>query len=136
MEEVAFVVPWFPTVITIFALIQYMVFGIAVGRARVKYEIPAPAMNGNEEFERVIRVQQNTLEQIVFFLPSLWLFALIVNDLAAGILGIVWIAGREIYAMSYIKDPNKRGLGFGLTFIPSALMAIGALIGVAVQQLL
>jgi hypothetical protein len=63
-----------PSLVTIASLILYLSVIINVGRARVKYKIPAPQTSGDPDFERVFRVQQNTLEQLVLFLPALWLF--------------------------------------------------------------
>ena len=88
----------------------------------------APAISGNEVFERYFRVQMNTLEQLVIFLPALWIFARFVSPFWAAGLGIVFIVGRAIYAETYIRDPKKRALGFALT----AFANLGLLIGVAV----
>ena len=65
--------PW-TSLVTIGALLVYFVVTINVGRARFKYKISPPSMSGDPNFERVLRVQQNTLEQLVLFLPGLWLW--------------------------------------------------------------
>ena len=85
-----------------------------VSRARTAYGIKAPAVTGNPDFERVFRVQMNTLEWMPMFLPSLWLFAIYVSDPFAAAIGLVWIAGRILYIVSYSKAANKRGPGFGI----------------------
>ncbi len=126
--------PVFTSFMTLIAVGQFFAFSFLVGRARVKHNVPAPATYGNTEFERVFRVQQNTMEQLVFFLPSLWLFAFWVNDLAAGVLAIFWVVGRELYAMSYIKDPDSRGKGFMLSMGAAAILWLGALIAIAVEE--
>ena len=59
--------------VTLLALLLYLIVSLNVGEARRKYEVRAPATTGNEHFERAYRVQMNTLEQMAFFLPSLWL---------------------------------------------------------------
>ena len=41
------------------------------GRNRAKHKIAAPAVTDDEEYERAYRVQMNTLEHMVFFLPSM-----------------------------------------------------------------
>ena len=112
------------------ALLQYLVFGMLVGRARVKYGVKAPAVTGHEVFERHFRVQQNTLELLVVFLPALWLFALYASAGWAAILGVTYLVGRVMYFRGYVADPAKREIGFGLSFLPILGLVIGALIGV------
>jgi uncharacterized membrane protein YecN with MAPEG domain len=121
-------------IVTALALLQFIVFGFKVGSAREKYGVKAPATSGNETFERRFRVQQNTLEQLIVFIPGLYMFGRYVNPLWAAGLGIVYLVGREIYAASYVKDPAKRSLGFGLTFLPVVVLIVGGLIG-AVRRL-
>jgi len=69
-----------PALITALATMLYLVLVINVGRARAKYGVMPPATTGNEDFERVLRVQYNTLEQLAFFLPGLWLFAIYIVE--------------------------------------------------------
>ena len=114
------------------ALLQYLVFGMLVGRARGKYGVKAPAVTGHEVFERYFRVQQNTLELLVAFLPSLWLFAQFVSEGWAALLGAVYLVGRVLYLRGYVADPSKRELGFALSFLPIVVLLVGALIGVLV----
>ena len=115
-------------IVTVVALLQFFWFGWQVGVARGKYGIAAPATSGNEMFERVFRVHMNTLEQLVVFLPALWIFASFVSALWAAILGAVFIVGRAIYAVTYVKDPKKRSAGFALTALPELALLIGILI--------
>jgi glutathione S-transferase len=123
------------TIVVVLALLQFTWFGIAVGRARARYNVPAPAAAGNDLFDRHYRVQMNTLEQLALFLPAIWLFGSLVDSRWAAGLGVVYLIGRFIYAASYVSDPKKRGLGFMLTSTPSLIMLIGTLIA-AVRQLL
>jgi glutathione S-transferase len=111
------------------ALLQFMYFGIAVGRARGVYGCPAPATTGNEIFERYFRVQMNTLEQLVVFIPGIFLFGMLVDPRWAAGLGGVYLIGRVLYFTSYVRDPKKRGLGFALTAIPNMALVVGGLIG-------
>jgi uncharacterized membrane protein YecN with MAPEG domain len=115
-------------IVTVVALLQFFWFGWQVGVARGKYNIAAPATSGNEMFERVFRVHMNTLEQLVVFLPALWIFASFVSSLWAAILGAVFIVGRAIYAVTYVKDPKKRSAGFALTALPELALLLGILI--------
>jgi len=101
-----------------------------VGKARGKYNVPAPSVTGNEMFERCFRVQMNTIEQILLLLPAMWLCAFWVGDGWAALGGLVWAAGRVLYARLYQADPAKRGPGFALTVIPSVVMAVAAFVAV------
>jgi len=116
------------TIITVLALLQFAWFGFKVGSMRAKYEIKAPAMSGTPEFERMFRVHYNTMEQLVLFLPALWLFANMVNPLWAAGIGVVYLVGRFIYQASYLKDPSGRSLGFAMSHLPTAVMLIWILI--------
>lgn len=114
--------------IAILALFQFIYFGILVGQARGKFNVEAPAVSGHPEFERHYRVQMNTLEMLVFFLPTLYLFAQYVNPLIGAGLGLIYLVGRFIYQRSYVKDPKTRSLGFGLTILPTLAMALATLV--------
>lgn len=128
-------IPAFPTLVTVLALLLYIAEFVSVSRARVRYGIEAPAVNGAPEFERIFRVQQNTAEQLIWFMPSLWLFALSVSSLWAGLIGLVWVAGRAHYAMCYCRDPETRGLGYATGLASAGLLLAGALIAVVLQVL-
>jgi glutathione S-transferase len=112
------------------ALLEFLVFGYAVGRARSRYNVPAPAMSGHEVFDRYFRAQMNTLEQLVVFLPSIWLFAHYINAWAAVALGVVFILGRALYFRGYVQAAESRHAGFTLSAIPNVTLLVGALIGV------
>jgi glutathione S-transferase len=114
--------------VIVLALLQYIFFSIAVGRARAKYGVHAPASTGNEHFERYFRVHMNTLEQLIVFIPAVWLFAQFVSPNWAAGLGGVYLVGRVVYFLSYVKDPKSRGLGFALTSVPSLVMLVGVLV--------
>ena len=116
--------------IVLLALAQYVWFGIQVGGARGRSGIKAPAMSGDPELERRIRVHYNTMELLVVLIPSLYIFALFVHQWTAVALGAVYLIGRLIYARSYVKDPATREVGFGLSFFPIGLLLVGAIGGV------
>ena len=119
-----------PSLVSAFAVLLYIILSVNVGRVRVKYGIKAPSTTGHELFERAYRVQMNTLEQLVAFLPSLWIFAFYVSDTWAGILGFIWILGRVIYAKSYYANPEKRFLGFAIAMSSTAILLIGGIVGI------
>jgi len=117
--------------VSLLALLLFLWMGLRVGSARSRLAVPAPATTGHPEFERHFRVQANTLEGLVVFLPALWLFAIFVGgpygDLIASGLGLIWIAGRVMYMLSYVKDPDKRGPGFGVQALATMILVFGAL---------
>ena len=113
------------------ALLQFIVFGMAVGWARGKFGVKAPATTGNEVFERYFRVQMNTLEQLVVFVPAILLFATVNSATWAAILGAVWLIGRVIFFYSYTRNPASRSLGFMLTMLPNTILVVGVLIAAA-----
>jgi glutathione S-transferase len=113
------------------ALVEFLYFVLAVGRARGRYKVAAPAVSGNEIFERYLRVQMNTLEQLIVFIPSIVLFGQYLSPYVAAALGAVFLIGRIVYFVSYIKDPKKRELGFMLSFAPTVALLGGALFGAA-----
>jgi glutathione S-transferase len=116
--------------VILLALVEYIVITWLVARARGKYGVKAPAMHGEPTFDRTFRVQQNTLEGLIVFLPALWLFGQYNDPLWAAGIGAVGIVGRAIYAAGYIQAAEKRGAGAGVCGIVNVVLVIGALIGV------
>ncbi len=125
----------FTAIVTSLGLLVYIWVTLKVGGARAKFGVKAPTVDGPPDFQRVFRVQQNTVEQIVLFIPALWLFAAAWGDVWAAGIGIFWPVGRIIYAVSYYQAAEKRGAGFGLTFMPSAILVLGGLIGAVMKVL-
>ena len=117
----------FTALVTCLAVLFYLFTGIQVSRARVAFGVKVPATSGHPDFERVFRVQMNTLEWMPVFLPSLWLFAIYISDAAAAILGLIWIAGRILYMTGYSQAAAKRGRGFGVQALAAIVLWAGAL---------
>ena len=107
--------------------ILFLFTSIQVSKARVAFGVKVPATSGNPDFERVFRVQMNTLEWMPIFLPSLWLFAIYISDIGAAALGLVWIAGRILYLIGYSEAAAKRGRGFGIQASAAIILWVGAL---------
>jgi glutathione S-transferase len=122
-------------VVVLLALLEFLVLGFMVGRARAKYGVKAPAISGHEIFERHFRVHYNTLEQLVIFLPAIWLFGVYVHDLWGATIGAVFVVGRLLYAVGYVANPSKRAVGFALGFVPVIVLLLGALYGAGRQAL-
>jgi uncharacterized membrane protein YecN with MAPEG domain len=118
-------------VVIVLALLEYVVFGMLVGRARGRYGVKAPAVTGHEIFERYFRVHQNTLELLVVFVPAIWLFGTYVSPTWAALLGLVFVVARVLYLQGYVRDPAKREVGFGLSVLPVMVLLVGALWGSA-----
>jgi hypothetical protein len=116
-------------IVTALAVLQFIVFGFKVGQARERYGVKAPAITGNPTFERLFRIQMNTLEQLIVLLPGLYLYARYFSPYVAAALGVVYLLGRELYAFTYVRDPAKRSVGYGLTFLPMVILIVGGLIG-------
>ncbi len=120
----------YTALVTVLSLLVYLSFLFKVGGARVKYNTPAPATDGPPEFQRIFRVQMNTVEQLVWFLPSLWLFAVAWGDPIAAAIGVFWPIGRLVFARGYYVAPEKRSAGFGISFLSAAILLLGAIVGV------
>jgi glutathione S-transferase len=121
----------FTALVTCLAILFYFLTGVQVAKARASFGIKAPAISGNPDFERVFRVQMNTLEWLPIFLPALWLFAIYIGDAIAATLGLVWIAGRILYMIGYSQAAKKRGPGFAIQAGAAILLWLGAIGAIA-----
>ena len=117
----------FTAIVTCLAILFYFFTSIQVSRARTAYGVKVPAISGHPDFERVFRVQMNTLEWMPVFLPSLWLFAVYVSDRGAALVGLVWITGRILCLIGYSQAAEKRGPGFGIQALACFALLLGAL---------
>lgn len=115
------------------ALLEYGLFVYLCGQARGRFEVPAPATTGHPIYERYFRVQMNTVEQLVLFLPGLFGFAHYVSEPWAAGIGAIFLVGRALYARGYIQDPARRGPGFGLTLLANGVLVVGTVVGALVR---
>jgi uncharacterized MAPEG superfamily protein len=120
-------------IVTALALLQFVWFGMQVAQARGKHGVKAPAITGNEIFERYFRVHQNTLELLIAFIPGLYLFNHYFNPLWGAGLGVVYLIGRQVYSASYVKDPTSRSAGFGLSMLPTLILILAGLVGAGLR---
>jgi glutathione S-transferase len=118
-----------PALVVLLTVILQFGTMFAVGHARGKYRIEAPAISGHPAFERAYRVQMNTLESTVMFLPTLWLAVHYGYVLWAGVAGLVWVLGRVWYALAYLQDAKKRGTGYMVSMVGWAVLAVMAAVG-------
>jgi len=109
--------------VTILAIFLIIVFMFRVGLGRGKYKVNAPKMSGHDTWDRLFRIHANSVEQAAIFFPALWLAALTAGDMTAAIGGGVWLVGRIIYSMAYLKNPQSRAPGMLMTFGSTAVLA-------------
>lgn len=119
--------------VAMLAVVQFLVFGALTGAARRKSGLKAPTMAGDEGFERMYRVQSNTLETLIAFLPSLFLAAIYWPKALVAAIGAVYLIGRFVYCRSYVRDPSSRSIGFLVSIIPTALLCAMALLGISLS---
>ena len=119
--------------IAMLVVVQYLFFGVQVGRARGRYGVKAPAVSGQEGFERIYRVQMNTLELMVALLPSLFVAARFWPAPWVAGLGAVYLIGRFIYWRAYVGNPASRALGFMLSMLPVIVLLLMALAGAVLR---
>jgi glutathione S-transferase len=119
--------PHYTTLVTLFALLLYFFFAIRVASAHVKFGVKLPAVTGHPDFERVYRVQMNTLEWLPTFLVTLWLFALYLSDRWAAVIG------RIAYAIGYSQAVERRVPGFLIQTLACTVLFVGALYGVVMR---
>jgi len=121
--------------VTLLALLEYMILGIMVGNARTKFGVEAPATTGNPEFERYFRVHANTLEALMVFIPSVWIFSFVVNYHFGVALGLLFVVARFIYASGYINAPARRGPGAIATIAINGTLLLCSLVWLIVRAL-
>lgn len=121
-------------IVMLTALIHYLILGGLVGKARGDFGVQAPATTGHEKFERIYRAHQNTLENLIVFVPAIYIFAVYVDPLWAAGIGVVFVLGRIVYAVSYISAAEKRGKGAMVTGLANAVLVLGGLAGAVVSM--
>jgi hypothetical protein len=115
------------------ALAQYIYFTVRVASGRAKYGVEAPRTAGNETWERLFRVQQNTLEQLIIFIPTLVLFSMYVSARWVLLPGLVFLIGRQLYAYEYVSNPGSRALGMTLSLLANVALLVGALVSLVLK---
>jgi glutathione S-transferase len=118
--------------VAVLAVIEFLFFTILTGRARGTAGLKAPAVTGDEGFERMYRVQMNTLELLIVFLPALFLAAKYQSPAIVAGVGAVFLVGRLLYWRAYVINPAKRALGFALSILPTIVLTLMALVGIAI----
>jgi glutathione S-transferase len=119
-----------PALITLLTLLLLFGSAVHVGRMRGKHRVQPPATTGHPEFERAYRIQMNSTESALLFLPALWLAALYWNPQPAAVAGAVWLIGRLWYAIGYAQAAERRGRGFLLALLAWAALLLLATLGI------
>lgn len=122
-------------IVTVLALLQLFLFSYLTGRERVRHGIKAPAITGHPEFERAFRVHQNSVEQLVIFIPALWLFGHYANPLIGTGLGLLFVVSRFLYRSAYLRNPSTRTAGFAIGALAMTVLMLGGLIGAVMAWL-
>ena len=125
--------PFLTCWITLATLALYFWTIFNVGRARTKFSVKAPSTDGPPAFLNVMRVQANTVEQLIMFLPALWLCAFLTGDRFAAMGGAVWLVGRLWYAIAYYQDAARRGPGFVIGMLATMVLIVGAITGLVLR---
>jgi glutathione S-transferase len=121
--------------IILLALLQFIFFTGRTGFSRGKYDVKAPKTTGNERWERIYRIQQNTMEQLLVFIPGILIFSIYVSETWVVLPGILFIVGRHVYSRTYLESPENRGPGMVLSMLTNIVLIIGGLIGVSLKLL-
>jgi glutathione S-transferase len=125
--------PYYTAIVTLLAVAFHFFLATRVAVARGKFDVKLPATTGNSDFERIFRVHMNTLEWMPTFLVPLWLCAIYLNDIAASLLGLVWIGGRVLYFVGYREAVEKRLPGFFIQSTVCLLLFVGAIVGIVMH---
>jgi glutathione S-transferase len=125
---------YYTALVTLLAVAFYFFLATQVARARGKFGVRHPATTGNPDFERIFRAHMNTLEWMPTFLVPLWLCAIYLSDIAAALLGLVWIGGRIVYFIGYSRAVEKRLPGFFIQSTACMLLFIGAAVGIIMRM--
>jgi glutathione S-transferase len=116
--------------VTLLAILIAIGFAILVARTRRAVGIFPPAMGGEPRLERALRVQGNTVEGFIVFVPALWLAAIYFQGWIPPVIGLLWCDGRILFAVGYMKAPEKRALGFGISILSVLALVVLAAIGI------
>ena len=124
----------YAALIILIALAQYLFFTVLVGLKRSKYGVKAPQTSGHEVWERMFRVQQNTMEQLIIFIPATIAFSMYVSERGVLLPGVLFILSRQLYRYQYVREPDSRASGMALSLISNVILLGGALIGVLMEM--
>jgi glutathione S-transferase len=117
---------------TIVAVLVTFLLGGRVGYMRARHKIEAPATTGHPQFERAFRTHANTTENLVIFLPLLWIATVFYGGTIPFWFGLAWILSRLIYTWGYAQENvHLRGPGLGIGILSLLGLLVLSAIGLA-----
>jgi uncharacterized membrane protein YecN with MAPEG domain len=122
---------------TLLAILLTFLASGRVSQMRGKHGIHAPATVGHPEFERAFRAHANTVENLILYIPLLWLAAFFYGGQFPFWVGLIWIVGRVLYIAGYSSgDTGKRAPGAYLGYASLAGLTVLAVLGLLGIQLI
>ncbi len=88
-------------------------------------------MTGHPDFERANRVHVNTLENLIIFIPAVWIFATLRQRALGGGARVRLRRRARVVRRRLPQAADKRGVGAGITGIVDIVLVVGALVGLA-----
>lgn len=76
------------------------------------------------------RVQMNTLEVLIIFLPALFIAGKNWPSTLVAVIGLVYVFGRFMYWRAYVTRPTSRSFGFLLSIAPTIALILMSLLGI------
>jgi glutathione S-transferase len=122
-------------IVTVLALIQSVLFAFLVGKSREEHGVSAPLMTGPDEFLREFRVHMNTVENLIVFIPALWMFGYFVGPYWAAGIGLVYVISRFMYRAAYTGNPEKRSLPFTIGLACQVILLLGTIVGAVMSYM-
>ena len=85
----------------------------------------SPEIYSDRNFMIAYRNQMNFLENLILFLPTMWIFAYNVSDGLAALIGFGYVSGRVLYARNYPRD-YAHARGFQIALACFVFLLVGA----------
>ncbi len=85
----------------------------------------SPEIYSDRNFMIAYRNQMNFLENLILFLPTMWIFAYNVSDGLAAVIGSGYVMGRVLYARNYPRD-YAHARGFQISLACLVFLLVGA----------
>lgn len=114
-------------------MLHWMTFKVVMARKKYNVDYPTLYSPENEKFNCVQRAHQNTLEGYPTFLMLLFTGGLQYPKISAAA-GMVWIAGKIVFAYGYYSDDIDNRRYGGVAYLGLFAM-LGCAIGFGVRQL-
>ncbi|KAM9993642.1 hypothetical protein ACTFIZ_011599 [Dictyostelium cf. discoideum] len=97
----------FPSAISTIAIGLWSVQAYKLGEARKRYNVKAPHVQGDPEFERIAHEYQNTSEALGAIIPATFMFSYYISPKCSMILGGTWLLSKMLNCCSYCCKKEK-----------------------------